>query len=144
MDQSKLRQRIGTRADLIIGDAKENLAALNFDGRPLGAVMFDLDYYTSTRDALPVLTGNHTLPRMWCYLDDIDGYPENCYVDAIGVRAAVSDFNRQSSDNQVSRVYCFQGLAPEEWHARIYACHRLAHPDYNRCPERGKHQLPLE
>jgi hypothetical protein len=148
MDHAALKERVSGRADIVIGDVAETVKSWTGPtDAPLGAVMFDLDFYTSTRDALPILKTPAALPRVWCYMDDISGYPENAYSDSIGVRLAIREFNqhldRQNANDHISPAFVFRGLSSEPWHEQIYIYHRLSHPDYNRCLSSKKHQLPL-
>ena len=147
MDRAKLERRIAGRAELIIGDVFETVPAWSASqDAPLGAVILDLDLYSSTSAALGVLTTRNVLPRVWCYMDDIFGGPENAYADNIGARAAVRDFNarpeRAVCKDYLSQAYTFAGLESELWHQQIFLYHRLAHPEYNVCVS-GKHRLDL-
>ena len=144
MDQSKLERRLKGAAALIIGDVAKTVMEVPFaPSAPLGAVLFDLDLYTSTRDAF-ALFGRPVLPRVWCYFDDITGYPENVYSDYTGVRMAIREFNgERTQERHLSQAYVFKDQAPEEWHQRIWVYHFLAHPDYNRCLSDHKHTLNL-
>jgi len=148
MNIQTLKERIRGKAELTLGDIAQTVPA--WRGRrdaPIGAIMFDLDLYTSTRDALAILTSASTLPRVWCYFDDISGYPVNAYSDFTGVREAIRQFNldprRDIRQQHLSRAYTFGGMAPENWHASCYIYHRLQHPDYNRRLSKERHQLIL-
>lgn len=148
MDQSALKKRLAGRAEVLFGDVADTVK--KWEGQadaPLGAIMFDLDFYTSTRGALPLLTKSSVLPRLWCYMDDISGYGVNAYSDSIGVRLAIKEFN-QSADREhfsdhLSQAFAFEGMYPEGWHQQIYVYHRLSHPYYNRLLSDEKHQLRL-
>lgn len=149
MDRAELERRLAGQAQLVVGDVSETVAA--WEPRadaPLGTVMFDLDYYSSTRAALEIFSKQNVLPRVWSYLDDIIGRPDNAYTDGIGVRAAVKEFNSQAErallNDHFGPVYAFQSEKPEAWHQQIYVYHRLSHPDYNRCLSDHKHQLVLD
>ena len=149
MDRDALEKRLDGQAQLVLGDLARTAAQWSPDPEaPLGAVMFDLDFYTSTMAAFALLTNQHVLPRVWCYFDDVSGGPDNAYTDRIGVREAIREFNldpeRANLNDHLSAAYTFRGLAHEEWHDLIYLYHRLNHPDYNTCLSTGeKHQLRL-
>lgn len=149
MDRDALEKRLNGQAQLVLGDVATTTAQWSADPQaPLGAIMFDLDFYTSTIAALGLLTKQHVLPRVWCYFDDISGYPDNAYTDRIGVREAIRDFNldpqRRALSDHLSPAYTFRGMPPEAWYDQIYLYHRLSHPDYNTCLSTGgKHQLSL-
>jgi hypothetical protein len=148
MDRNALERRIARRAELVIGDVRETVRSwCGSPEAPLGAVFFDLDYYTSTQGALDLLTKPNVLPRIWCYMDDICGYAQNAYSDSIGVRQAIKDFNlssdRLETKDHLSQAYAFKGLWHESWHEQIYIYHRLAHPEYDKCLSGTRHQLKL-
>jgi len=138
MDRPALEKRIAGQASLVIGDIAETAREWNPRAdAPLGAVMFDLDLYTSTRAAFALLTKDNVLPRVWCYFDDICGGPENAFTDGIGEREAIREFNLRSErsimKDRVGPAYVFKGVAPEPWHQHIYLYHRLSHPKYSQC-----------
>ena len=57
MDRAALERRIGDQAKLVLGDVSNSVGNWQPDpDAPLGAVMFDLDYFTSTANALPILS----------------------------------------------------------------------------------------
>jgi hypothetical protein len=148
MDRTALDQRIADRAELILGDVSTTVPRWQPPAEaPLGCVMFDLDLYTSTRDSLPLLAKSNVLPRIWCYFDDIRGYPEMALTDFIGEGAAVREFNEDPArallrDN-ISPARVFSGMSPESWHQQMYIYHRLGHPQYETCLSDAKHQLTL-
>jgi hypothetical protein len=136
MDREALERRLAGNAELVFGDIAKTAESWNPRAdAPLGAIMFDLDYYSSTMGAFTLLTKSNMLPRVWCYFDDILGYPHNAYTDRIGVREAIREFGtaleRRSMNDHLSQAYVFQGLEPEAWHDQIYMYHRLSHPKYN-------------
>ena len=149
MDRDALEKRVAGQAQLVLGDVSTTTSQWTPDpAAPLGAIMFDLDYYTSTMSAFGLLTKHQVLPRIWCYFDDILGYPDNAYTDNIGVREAIREFNlnpeRKAFNDHLSPAYTFRGMEPEGWHGLIYLYHRLSHPEYNTCLSTGgKHQLSL-
>jgi hypothetical protein len=148
MDRAALEKRLAGRAELILGDVSETIPLWQAPAdAPLGAVMFDLDLYTSTRDALRLLTKSNVLPRVWCYFDDIFGYPEMALTDYIGEGAAVREFNddpaRSILRDNLSPARIFADMPPEGWHQKMYIYHRLDHPQYETCLSQEKHQLKL-
>jgi hypothetical protein len=141
MDRGALDRRIGGRAEIIIGDVRDTIPSWSpRPDAPIGAILFDLDMYSSTLSAFALFEKPNVLPRIWCYFDDIVGS---------GEREAIREFNldprRDLQRDHLSTAYSFKGKAPEAWHRQIYVYHRIGHPDYNRCllPAGGKHQLPL-
>ena len=76
MDTAELGRRL-QRAQLKLGVVQSTLPDfLNSNSAPAAFISFDLDLYSSTRDALQVLeaTPQRLLPRTFCYFDDIVGY----------------------------------------------------------------------
>ncbi len=77
MDRAALDARL-TTAKLVIGDVSETTTdfAEKFNPAPIGAAAFDVDYYSSTMDALKIFDVPHEyrLPRIQCYFDDITGH----------------------------------------------------------------------
>src|SRR5947209_9500700 len=73
MDVDALRACLNG-SQLVLGPVAETAARWSADRHPpVGFVAFDLDYYSSTRDALTVLEGEarRLLPRVLCYCDDV-------------------------------------------------------------------------
>lgn len=137
MDRAALDARIAGRAELVIGDISKT--ALTWEPRadaPIGAILFDLDFYTSTTGALPLLSKQNVLPRIWCYFDDVCGGPENGTMDRNGEREAIREFNlapeREVLNDYLSPAYSFKHTVPESWHQQIYLYHRFNHPQYNQ------------
>ncbi len=148
MDRAALEKRLASRAELVLGNVSETIPRWHPPAdAPLGCVMFDLDLYTSTRDALPLLTKTNVLPRIWCYFDDISGYPDMALTEFIGEGAAVREFNnnpdRSTLHDNVSPASIFAGTSPEMWHRKMYIYHRLNHPQYDVCLSAEKHHLRL-
>jgi hypothetical protein len=148
LDQNALKKRIGCRAELVLGNVADTIK--DWQPRadaPIGAIMFDLDFYTSTMASFNIFTKPNVLPRVWCYFDDIRGDPENAYSDSIGEREAIKQFNldteREKENDHLSPAFTFKGLPLEAWQLDIYLYHRMNHPSYNACPTQGKMQLHL-
>jgi hypothetical protein len=147
MDFKELSKRL-RRERLVIGDVRETI--VDFMQRPeiptVGAVMFDLDLYTSTAAALAILEvpDERILPRALCYFDDIMGGPENLCCDQTGERLAIVEFNQRNHGRiHLGLANGFKGRSPEYWHDQVYACHRFAHPQYNTCLSSERHLLAL-
>ncbi len=136
MDREGLEKQLSGRAQLILGDvARTTPLWTSRTDAPLGAVMFDLDLYSSTTASFALLTKDNILPRIWCYFDDVAGGPENALTDKIGEREAIRQFNLMSErgvlHDHLSPAFTFKGMVPEFWHSHIYLYHRLSHPQYN-------------
>ncbi|MGA9671662.1 MAG: hypothetical protein WBQ94_20800 [Terracidiphilus sp.] len=138
MDREVLEKRLAGQADLIFGNVADTIPKWEaMPDAPLGAIMFDLDLYSSTTAALGLLTKQNLLPRVWCFFDDVIGYPENAFADGTGEREAIREFNlapeRKLLHDHLSPARVFKARVPEHWHQQIYLYHRLSHPQYNVC-----------
>lgn len=138
MDRAALEKRLAGQASLVLGNVADTVASWRpREDAPIGAIMFDLDFYTSTMAAFGIFEQSNILPRVWCYFDDIRGYPGNAYTDSIGEREAIKQFNRdprrELRNDHLSPAYVFKGVPTEQWHEDIYLYHRLGHPQYNVC-----------
>ena len=136
MNRGSLEKTIAGQATLILGDVSKTLEHWNSDPQaPLGAVIFDLDFYTSTMAAFTLFDKSDLLPRVYCYFDDICSAPDGAMTDRIGEREAIRQFNcasqREALQDYLSQAFIFEGMAPEHWHQQIYLYHRLSHPKYN-------------
>ncbi len=140
MDADALRQRL-TRAKLVLGNVAETVKDFvtrpEMAGAPLGFVSFDLDYYSSTKGALPIfdVSTEEVLPRTFCYFDDIAGEAE-CYSDRTGVRLAIAEYNAVDEKRVIDRCHDFEALPIERWQEKISIRHDFSHPRY--CDYVGK------
>jgi hypothetical protein len=149
MDEERLRKRLQS-AKLILGDVKETIETfLSIDCRfPIGFIAFDLDYYSSTLDALRIFDANHTklLPRIFSYFDDIIGNDTMICCEYTGELLAISEFNRDHTNMKIAPI---NGLRHKRkvqapWNDMMYVCHQFAHPSYNtHIFARELLQLPL-
>ena len=134
MDPEVLRSRL-LRAELILGDVEETVGGFAERGAaPVGFISFDLDYYSSTRDALRLLEGTHASlqPRVLCYFDDVHGYP---WGDSTGARLAIREFNDSHEDRKVDQLHGLRHLLPRSefearWPEAVYLAHVFDHPLY--------------
>ncbi|MDB5017691.1 MAG: hypothetical protein JWQ84_2523 [Mucilaginibacter sp.] len=95
-----LKERLPDNARLVIGNVhetiQEQLKLINPES-PIGFVSFDLDYYSSTKDALLILNDQNPqkyLPVIAIYADDISLIPHNEYAGAL---LAIEEFNQASA-----------------------------------------------
>ena len=134
MDEAALRTRLRS-AQLVLGDVAETVPRWSASGHaPIGFAAFDLDYYTSTAQALRVLEGSpdRLLPRVLCYFDDLFGYG---FTDFTGAHAAIAEFNAAGQQRRLGKIHGLRfELPPEEfqrgWHEKLYVLHRFDHPRY--------------
>jgi hypothetical protein len=134
MDQDRLRARL-ERAELVLGDVRDTIPSfLTSDRAEVGFVSFDLDYYSSTRDALTMLAGpaEGLLPRILCYFDDTHGYP---WGDFNGARLAIEEYNAAPGDRRLAQIHGLRFLLPPSerearWPEAMYVAHAFDHPAY--------------
>ena len=97
---------------------------------PVGFVSFDLDYYSSTRDALRLLDGppEWYLPWTVCYFDDVHFLQHNEYQGAL---LALKEFNESRRDRKIAPVNWLDHYRLFHWSAwvrRMYFLHLFEHP----------------
>lgn len=135
MDVEALKERM-RHSELIIGDVRETAKSFIKDHQPppLGAIFFDLDYYSSTKAAFSVLnaTSQTRLPRIFSYFDDIIGLEFEEFHPFGGELLAINEFNEDHERIKIARE---EGLArkrkiPASWNDQIFVIHDFDHPDY--------------
>jgi len=135
MDIPKLKSRL-KKAELILGDIRET--SKNFfqikNPAPIGAIVYDFDFYSSTVMALKMLEADEKfyLPRVFCYFDNIIGGEFELHNDFIGERLAISEFNAQHKHIKFGLAYYLLARkVVEPWYHQIYICHLFEHNLYN-------------
>ena len=134
MDRAKLEPNLG-RAKLCLGPVKETIPPfIAGNPAPIAFVSFDLDLYSSTRDALLLFKSDYAylLPRVVCYFDDISGYTYNDYC---GERAAIAEFNSSNDPRKICPIYGLRYFIPrfarhDLWPDEMYFAHFFEHPLY--------------
>jgi hypothetical protein len=136
MDRAALEGKL-KRAKLVIGDVKDTCATFlqKHDPAPIGCVFHDLDFYSSTRDALTLFDADSArfLPRVFMYFDDIVGNNHTWLCsEYTGERLAIEEFNQQHKSNKICRNYYVPKIYPDaRWTDQIYIHHDFGHPRYN-------------
>jgi hypothetical protein len=147
MDVERLKARLGD-CRLVLGNVADTLPGFLAGLKaPIGFCSFDVDYYTSTRDALAVLTGppETRLPRVLCYFDDIH-IGDLAYVSPrIGQLAAIGDFNRANPDAELAKVDSLRHNRPIEatWNDVTYVFQDFRHPLFTQHIKVGDRQIAL-
>ena len=134
MAEAPLRARL-RRATLHLGPVGDTLRAfVDTSPPPVGFVAVDLDYYTSTVDALSLFTADtpRLFPRVLCYFDDTLGYP---WGDSNGERLAVAEFNVVNRQRKIDLLRGMRWLLPRSefearWAEALYLVHVTDHPQY--------------
>jgi hypothetical protein len=98
--------------------------------------MWDLDFYSSTRDALTLFADSeiHFLPRVFMYFDDVIGDDVWLCNVHTGERLAIEEFNQRHAKRKIVQHYSLQLRPMHEpwWSNNIYIYHDFAHPKYNQ------------
>lgn len=148
MDEAGLRAKL-KRARLVLGDIAKTIPEFveKHDPAPIGAIAFDLDYYSSTVDAFRIFStaSTHRLPRILAYFDDIYSSDLGHVGPSTGVPLAISEFNRDNESLDISPLTHleFRYAPARAWHRQIYSCADFAHPRFNDFILPQGRQLPL-
>ncbi|MDH3239931.1 MAG: hypothetical protein OEO83_04615 [Alphaproteobacteria bacterium] len=128
-----LKNSLPSFASLIIGDVKETvpkfLEELDKES-PIGYVVFDLDYYSSTVDALAIFEGDREeyLPVFWSYFDDVSGIWFN---DWCGELLAINEFNEKHRYRKLRLDHSLMArrvFKNAQWLSMVRSVHILDHP----------------
>jgi hypothetical protein len=143
MNREPLEKKL-KHAKLIIGDVKDGCATFlrQYNPAPIGCMFHDLDFYSSTSDALKYLDveTSHFLPRVFMYFDDVIGNNVWLCNEFTGERLAIAEFNQNHQTKKISKNYS----APKQyWSDQIYVYHDFDHPKYNDFVA-GKEQMEHE
>ena len=137
MDEEALNKRL-SRSTMVMGDVAETVPKfLDSNAHaPLGAVFMDLDYYSSTRDALAILQGqtHSILPRLYCYFDDVMSNEDGGLMcDRVGQLLSIDEYNHRSEDRYLARIngLSYRRRRPASWNDQVYVHHAFDHPSYS-------------
>jgi hypothetical protein len=144
IDTDKLRSRLG-RAELVLGDVAETVPEfLKGKPAPVGFVSFDIDYYSSTMNALELFKADtdRLLPRVICYFQGILWHPWTAFN---GQRAAIKEFNADQGQRKISPVYGLKYSLPSSeyrrpWPEMMYVVEVFDHELYDA----DQHIPPLD
>jgi hypothetical protein len=104
MNEKALKERLSNRTALLIGDVVQTVPEFvrNIQRSPIGFVAVDVDFYSSTRDALQIflLSGKRMLRRVPMYFDDIHFFSCSKFV---GELLAIQEFNIASDTVKIDR-----------------------------------------
>jgi len=106
MDESALRSLLTNRTTLILGNVRDTISGFfkDFQPPPIGFVSFDLDLYSSTREALQIfcVPDKRMLWHVALYFDDIEFLFNHKFA---GELLAIDEFNEESSRVKIDRWY---------------------------------------
>jgi hypothetical protein len=150
MCADRLREKLKI-AELVLGNVKDRCKTFfsDYDAAPVGAIFYDLDFYSSTRDALTLFDHNadHFLPRIFMYFDDVIGNNTWLANEYVGEELAISEFNQQHSMKKiVTNKYLPLQYPSQVWAHQIYSYHNFEHPDYTAfvaAPEQVGHEADI-
>jgi hypothetical protein len=146
MDVPRLRARL-QQAELVLGDIRDTSKDFfqKYSPAPIGAIVYDLDFYSSTVAALNMLGAGerYYLPRVFCYFDDIIGTNIELYCDFTGQRLAIHEFNRLHSDAKLGPSYhLLAEKVVQPWYHQVWICHFFTHSRYADFVSTEDQQLP--
>jgi hypothetical protein len=150
MDPERLRANL-KNATLLLGDVTETVPAFAESGAPpIGFVAFDLDYYSSTKQAFRLFDADEgsRLPRVFCYFDDISS-DVGCHNEFVGELCAIREFNLEHEEKKLSPIHLLQYMLPHSarWNEQIYVLHDFRHTLYctnvTRSNSDWSRELPL-
>ena len=134
MNIEELRTKL-SRSKLVIGDVNSTVRDFFNTYQParVGAIFFDLDFYSSTRDALEILKENPSnfVPRVFCYFDDVVGGSKELYNDYTGERLAINEFNSQNESVKLGIPYYLRSQSNARWKDMIWIAHFFKNAKYN-------------
>jgi hypothetical protein len=128
MDEQNLRKRLSERVTLLIGNVKDTVPKfLSQNTIPIGFISFDLDLYSSTIDAMKVLssTNRKVLNRIILYFDDIDFFFNHQFA---GELLAISEFNQNNVHIKIDKwrgIQRNQVFKDSLWLSKMYVAHNL-------------------
>jgi hypothetical protein len=132
MRPEALRSVLADRATLVLGELKETVGPYLQTvsaGAPIGFIAIDVDYYSSTRDALEVLTGapEQYLPQTLLYVDDVELASHNSWC---GEQLAIAEFNERHEFRKIERhtfLRSYRIFRNARWIDHMYTLHVLDH-----------------
>lgn len=150
MDQELLRSSLSS-SELRLGDVRVSGREFMDEKPPaIGFISFDLDYYSSTSNAMnQLLSGNSEryLPRVLCYFDDTVGSNEEFHSEYTGELLAIREFNNQSMERKLSKINGLRykvGKFDGPWVEGMYVLHIFDHPRYGEYVfSKNDRQFPL-
>jgi hypothetical protein len=148
MQWDQLQPRLGPQTRLILGDVRETVPQFVRDelAAPLGFISIDVDLYSSTRDALRILSmpERKMLIRTLMYFDDVEAV---IYHRFAGELLAIAEFNRDTPGVKIDRWRTAGGRRPfpeEGWLRQMYVAYDLEAIDrIDRNRKRGTRVLDL-
>ncbi len=148
MDEAALRNRLG-KANLVLGLVEETVASFAglHNPAPIGAISFDLDYYSSTVAAFGIfnIDAKYRMPRIFCYFDDILSSNLGHVGPSVGVPLAIEEYRLSNPHRGLDKLtHLEHEYAPlRRWHHQIYSYGDFEHPRFNDYILKDDRQLSL-
>ena len=134
MNELKLKKLLN-HTKLILGDVKDTIKKFfdDYNPAPIGVILNDLDYYSSTKDSFNIFNGpeERYLPRVFCYFDDIIGTENEMYNIYTGELLAIMEFNKKNEFKKIALNQNLIARSNESWRYQIYYYHNFLHSNYN-------------
>lgn len=134
MNELKLKKLLD-HTKLILGDVKDTIKKFfdDYNPAPIGVILNDLDYYSSTKDSFDIFNGpeERYLPRVFCYFDDIIGTENEMYNIYTGELLAIMEFNKKNEFKKIALNQNLIARSNESWRYQIYYYHNFLHSNYN-------------
>ena len=129
MDEEKLKSRLTDRTTLIFGNVKETVKTFfkTYNPPPIGFISFDLDLYSSTKDALNIFNAAN-MKMLWntpLYFDDIDFIFNHKFA---GEFLAIREFNEENKKIKIDRWYGVgngQPFSERGFYKKLFVAHDL-------------------
>ncbi|MGE5492807.1 MAG: hypothetical protein ACM31P_16140 [Actinomycetota bacterium] len=141
MDEAALRARLTGRTTLILGNVRDTIKRFyrEYQPPPVGFVSFDLDLYSSTRDALQIfsLPDKRMLWNVPLYFDDIEFLFNHRFA---GELLAIDEFNEDNEGVKIDRWHGVKMNRPfpeRPFLEKMYVAHDLeaiSRADLGRAP----------
>lgn len=137
MSYEVLKGNLPANAELHIGDIHDTVVPFLqqlSSTAPIGFISLDVDYYSSAKQSLRVLTAAPELylPRVLIYLDDVEDESHNSYC---GELLAVKEFNQENQFRKIEQhafLRSYRIFRNARWIDHMFTCHVLDHPVRNR------------
>ena len=150
MDVAKLKARLSPETELILGDIQNTIPAW-VPKVAIGFVAIDVDYYSSTKQALRLFDNNDPasrLPRTYCYFDDTIWPEHACHNEYTGELRAIREFNQEHEFKKICPIHMLRHTRAHAaaWNEQMYVLHDFEHPLYcaNVTPAGKQHtEIPL-
>jgi hypothetical protein len=136
MNVERLNRLLQDNTKLVLGPISEttnSFRQMDFSDKPIAFISIDVDYYSSSVDALTLLQNapQSFLPRVIIYLDDLEFLEHNSWC---GEQAAINEFTLNNSLRPIEKHPFLRGyriFKNARWIDHIYQCHILDHPMRN-------------